>query len=614
MITTSLCFIAVAVVSIITHVFVALMSAKALSLAPMIVNFYGFSIATVISCFGYSYFTFGIRPKRYFYVPLFLATLLLGLALSSFIVYFSIYKLEWSLTQGVLLVAIVTHVTMLSMLKVWGERLTEITLNKFLIGVVISLVPSVIFLNVHLGQIINHDTAWYLVATRRWLEGQVLYDKILEVNPPLNFYYTAPAIWLADNLGLSDIDAQYILFSAILWGSLIWCWNILVRVNKFNGRKNATLILALGFTVIITGLPYAVQREHILVVLLLPWIVGLLLEQECEHQRKGASRAALAAAGICLKPYFIIYPIFMTVFFVISQRSIRPVISNANITMALVGVCYVVSVALIHPVYFTEIIPVAKLTYNYAKSTELILSSIEFIPLLFFIVLAIASYTLQRQTTGIFVCLVLAALAIYMVQWKGFDYHLLPLYSWIVLFCFWLMVEHYSPFKLKAIALFIVTFISTWFIKTGPYQVYQTEWLMQRLQQLTPFNSLVVYSTYVSIGPILALRNNAEWASRYPTFWTIPVIANTDAEQSCSSSPKSCLRLNEIAIETRAHIMEDLTNYSPDLIVIDKMPGYITNKDFSLLKFFSRDAEIVQFLDARYHVSSDSRFYYLVRK
>ncbi|QYJ99007.1 GtrA family protein [Shewanella alkalitolerans] len=614
MMTTRLRFIGVGVVSIITHVFVALMSAKALSLNPVAVNLCGFSMAMVNYYFGYAYFKFGVNTEKYFNVPLFFAVSLLGLALSSFIIYFSIYGLEWSLAKGIMLVAIVTHMATIFMLKAWGGRLTEITLRKLLVGALISLLPSAVFLKVHLGQVIHHDIAWYLVATRKWLEGQALYDKILEVNPPLNFYYTAPAIWLADNMRVSDADAQYILFSVILWGSLFWCWNILNRENKFSDLRSTLLILGLGLTVTATGLPYAAQREHLLVVLLLPWVVGLLLEPNNECNKRVISRSFLAALGICLKPYFILYPIFITIFLVVSKWSLRPVVSYANITMALTGGSYVVFVALIHPAYFSEIIPLAKSTYDYAKTTEAIITNIELIPLCFFIVLAIGSYTLEQQTTSIFVCLVLASLAVYLVQWKGFDYHLLPLYSWIVLFGVWLMVEHYSPIKLKAIALFVVTCLSAWFIKSGLYQVRQTEWLMQQIQALKPFNSLVVYSTYVSIGPIIAMRNDAEWASRYPTFWTIPVIANTHAERSCNSSPKFCLRLKEIAIETRRHIMEDLTQYTPDLVVIDKMPGYITNKDFSLLKFFSRDAEIVQFLDSKYQVTSDSRFYYLVRK
>ncbi|MBB1361927.1 GtrA family protein [Shewanella sp. SR44-4] len=614
MITTYLRFIAIGVASTITHVFVALLSAKILGLDAVSVNFSGFIIATVISYVGHTRFTFEIKPKHHFHLPRFLVTALLGLVLSSLIVSFSTHALEWSLTKAMFLVAIVTPVATFLMLKFWVFRLTDIPSQKVLIGALVSILPCVAFLKIYLGQIINHDSAWYLVATRKWLEGQSLYDKILEVNPPLNFYYTAPAIWLADVMGISDTAAQYALFATFIGCSLFWCWSILDRAQKFSDLKNILLVLGIGFTVVITGLPYAVQREHLLVVLLLPWIVGLLAQQDREKEKKVIGRAAFAAMGICLKPFFIIYPIFITAFFINSQRSLRPITSYANMTMALVGLCYVAFVTLVHPAYFSTMLPLAKLTYTYANTTMVILSQFEFIPLLGFIVLAIGSYKHNKRISNIFLSLVLSSLTIYLIQWKGFSYHLLPLYSWIVLFCCWTMVEQYPPIKLKVLALLLVTFISSWFIKIGIYQVYQTEWLMQRLQQFKPFSSLVVYSTYVSIGPILALRNDAEWASRYPTFWTIPAIANTDAEQSCNSSAELCQRLKVIAIETRKHIMDDLIHYSPELVVIDNIPGYITNRDFSLVKFFSHDAEIVEFLDSKYVVNSDSRFYYLTRK
>lgn len=50
---------------------------------------------------------------------------------------------------------------------------------------------------------INQDSAWLLVATEKWLNGAVLYRDIVEVNPPLIFFLTAPILRLEQVFGLT---------------------------------------------------------------------------------------------------------------------------------------------------------------------------------------------------------------------------------------------------------------------------------------------------------------------------------------------------------------------------------------------------------------------------
>jgi hypothetical protein len=51
---------------------------------------------------------------------------------------------------------------------------------------------------------LHHDPSLILAATRRWLDGAVLYRDILEVNPPLIFYLTAPAVLISRVCGVPD--------------------------------------------------------------------------------------------------------------------------------------------------------------------------------------------------------------------------------------------------------------------------------------------------------------------------------------------------------------------------------------------------------------------------
>ena len=75
----------------------------------------------------------------------------------------------------------------------------------------IAIVAASVVLALFWDRPITDDVAWYLIATRDWLGGAPLYETVVEVNPPLNFYFTVPAVLIADLFGLSDVNGQYVL-------------------------------------------------------------------------------------------------------------------------------------------------------------------------------------------------------------------------------------------------------------------------------------------------------------------------------------------------------------------------------------------------------------------
>jgi len=41
---------------------------------------------------------------------------------------------------------------------------------------------------------VNHDAAWYLYMVDRWRDGASLYREVVDTNPPLIIWLTAPAV------------------------------------------------------------------------------------------------------------------------------------------------------------------------------------------------------------------------------------------------------------------------------------------------------------------------------------------------------------------------------------------------------------------------------------
>src|SRR5688572_20830231 len=74
--------------------------------------------------------------------------------------------------------------------------------------------------------LLHHDPSFLLIATRRWLHGAVLYQDIMEINPPLIFYLTAPAVMVSDIFSVSSASVFVVFVCALAGISTVWCWNL----------------------------------------------------------------------------------------------------------------------------------------------------------------------------------------------------------------------------------------------------------------------------------------------------------------------------------------------------------------------------------------------------
>src|SRR5262245_24004550 len=86
----------------------------------------------------------------------------------------------------------------------------------------------------HASGLLNHDPSFLLVATRRWLNGAVLYRDIMEINPPLIFYMTAPAVLISEMVNVSESVVFVVLVCIAAGISVAWCWRLLARVQAIS--------------------------------------------------------------------------------------------------------------------------------------------------------------------------------------------------------------------------------------------------------------------------------------------------------------------------------------------------------------------------------------------
>lgn len=438
---------------------------------------------------------------------------------------------------------------------------------------------------------INHDTAWYLIATRDWLAGAELYVDIVEVNPPLAFYLTIPAVVLAESLPIGLVNAQYTLIATLLWISLTMIWRV---SGVLATEKRIVLLLAASAALVVPFLSSIAQREHLMVVFMLPWITGRIVLGASASGETG--RALFAALGICIKPFFVLYPLAITCLDVWHTRSPRPIVSPSNLVFLGVGLGYVGLVALRHPTYLTDIIPVARDVYQaYGLDDAAVLRPL-FDPVMLLGLVCVLATARTVPGGGNLAAAAGAGLAIYLIQWTGYNYQFLPILSFVLLGAGLILVHARIASLAGVLALAVAVAVIVPFVRTGFHSAEATDVLARAILDSGGSERLNVVSTTLPPGPAVALATGADWTSRYPALWLVPGAVNGLAATDCTSEPDRCARLRAIRDRTREEIVSDLVDGQPDTLVFDTRYLYILVADFDWITFLSEDEGFRDFM------------------
>ncbi len=458
-------------------------------------------------------------------------------------------------------------------------------------GLFIAATAAVLFLAFFWGRQVGPDIAWYLIATRQWLAGAQLYVDLVEVNPPLNFYLTVPPVLLADAAGMTLPNAQFVVVALLLGLSLAWSARILAGAAWISpGRQNGFLA-GVALALVIPALGEIGQREHLMLLLVTPWLIGELVADGGRGPRS-VPRAAVAAIGICIKPFFLVYPVAVTLWHMYRSWSFRPILAPGNIAMVAVGAAYLGLVAARHPEYLRDIVPLAVAVYgDYRLPPAVVLGSMQPLAIACFAAIGMIAFALRAvpPRMGFWWLLVAAAIAAYLVQAAGFPYHAVPIFAFVVMGYAWMLAMAWPgprPGALAAAGL-IATLPS--FVVTGPYRYDVTRTLAAAVTAHAPSPRLAVLSTVLLIGPPTAIEADAEWVGRYPALWLVPGAVNGLARADCAIEAARCAKLAAIRDRTRRDIVTDLVDGRPDVIVLDTFYALIDAPGFTWDGFLAGD-------------------------
>ena len=458
-------------------------------------------------------------------------------------------------------------------------------------------VPTALGLAIQLSAYPNHDVAWVLWGAREMLQGAQYGRDIIEPNPPLAWYLSMPTTALAMALNV-PLDRTFTIALALAGAfsaaTLVW-----LRPLNMSVRQSTTLAaVAVIALVTITGREFG-QREPLMMIMVLPYLALGGRRFDGGPVPGLAARIAIgviAGLGFALKPYFLVVPLLIEVVLRLWGRGSRTLFRSENVSAAAVILAYGLWVLAFEQTYLYEIIPLVREIY---WSFDYPISAISgrLIPLILGVIPF--TYLAFKRKDGLGLVLSAAFFGFifsYLVQHKGYDYHLIPSRTLALLLAARFMLEPSLEriYRWAALAL-VLSYFALWMDKSVQWwaRAQPGGSLYREIEQIN--NSI---TRHASGGRYLVITIRtypnfpagiyapARYASRTNAQWFLPAVAQLRAKGLPATS---------IERHARDFISYDMRT-KPELVLLDtNARGHTPGpRDFDILKFYQEDAGFLQ--------------------
>lgn len=445
---------------------------------------------------------------------------------------------------------------------------------------------------------LKDDVAWLLYVARKWLEGQRLYEDLVEVNPPLIVWLYAIPAWLAKALDIGPKLIAMPFFAVLILAASAWTTKLLEGRAPIFARKIPVFAAIACVLLALPGIEFG-QREHLLVAACLPYIVlyARELDGEAEPRVTGLFAGILAGMGCALKPSYLLAIVAMEV--VAAIRGHR-VLRAAPIACFLSAGLYGLGVIVFCPEFLEKAVPLALALYGGTDTPgiDIIIQSSRLIFAQAVIVLLVWSSTttlarrshFKRHLLLALTAFAVAATVVFILQGKSWFYHRLPATATTVLALFlWIASvmpanfgsalrnvltgfkrAHFNrlapaPLVLAALALFALADyerLRPW-VEAAVEPTLSTEVKLERLIRKEKAKTYIAFSEWIALGFPVVNNTGVTWASRFDSMWALK--GEIWRAKQDGAAPRE--------YPIRRWVAKDFVTNCPDLAVVDIREG-----------------------------------------
>jgi hypothetical protein len=467
------------------------------------------------------------------------------------------------------------------------------------------------------------DQSSYLFEAGRVLSGIEPYGPHLtEVSPPLIIWFSMLPVLLAQLSHGTPILFLRLLMTLMIVGSVAWCLRILLRgtlINRFSIGLLISAIVAIEFCI---GPHNFGQREHILLVLLLPYIlaVGTGAVYRFSVIERGALGAA-AGVAIWLKPQYTLALVGLELFIALRTRGVRRLLAPEFLALVLASSLLLIVVLLAAPLYVKVTLPLLVDTY-WALGTmdTLPLALHRSGSLLLILAMLIACFVFRRSLrdwatpANLLVCS-LALFAAFAIQHNDWWYHAYPYMALLLLAAAYLLTNLLYPAIIKVssdrgllrralvaasavmVVLLCVVAANLHVVLTAGTHL-ESDPLDQFLAQYEASTTVYVFSTNEA-ALSFSYNNGLNWGSRFAHLWMLPGIIQNETGPIGPPAPFKRLsleRVTSLADLLRGESAEDLRYWRPSVVIVEgchlnHFCQGMGGKDFNMLAWFLQGPE-----------------------
>lgn len=438
---------------------------------------------------------------------------------------------------------------------------------------------------------LHHDVIWQLWVGRQIYLGGELYSGIVELNPPLWFWAAIPMAWVSELTGLRDRSVLILFFFAatgisILLSGLVW-----------RGRppqERAALYAAILSASLLSSLANFGQREHFTFLVCVPY--ALLVARRAEGGAVPAGLALaigmFAAPGIALKHYFVLVPVALEAWYVISARTRWKPFRPEFLMLAGGALLYGVAVAAMTPDFLKIIVPMVELAYSgYDQPlADLIYKPAVAIGLLVILGFAVNPKAPSKPAQAALVVTAAFFLA-YLVQRKGWTYHAFPVAGMLLLAVATefprVLDKGASMLRRAAAILFFSAALLASLLNAfgdGTYRNAYRKSAEQAMADLGEGDAVLSLSAHASSAWPMAGERDLKWSSRHYIFWMLPAFEEEEARPGMKS-----MQMRAFASQVRRDTARDIACMPPARILIDKSKSKSLSPGFDILGFFRKE-------------------------
>lgn len=304
-----------------------------------------------------------------------------------------------------------------------------------------------------LNSFIHMDVIYLIHAAERMLSGGNYTRGFFETNPPMIMFLYMPAIFLSKLSGMSLIYTLRIYLFILMISSISTCYFFISKIIKTDSTLKYSLLYLLCFILFFLPVHEAAQREHMLLILVLPYLFLCVLrvEDRTVSPYLAAFVGLFAGLGFAIKPFFL--PTFFLVEFYVmfKKRNFLWALRIESLMISCVILIYLFCVVYFYSDYFRIVLPIVLHLY-FLGNADSWMAFFENVTTLFCFAAIIAYFLLKKadRNSSLTCILWLATIGFtisFTIPRSAWYYHVLPAFGMASLLFGVLFVQMIFPTK-----------------------------------------------------------------------------------------------------------------------------------------------------------------------